>query len=354
MAIPVPEGEGPHPVRRFVLPAIFVLVLFATLIWRADQPELAVYTGKTMGTTFTVKVVNVVPSKQADLEKNITAALESVNRRMSTYQNDSELMKINGLGANQPMAISDELHEVVQTGLQLSAKTQGAFDITIGPVVNAYGFGPKQGENPPTDDELNVLKMSVGYQKIKLSSKEIEKEHADLFIDLSSIAKGYGVDKTAQILNAAGYEHYLVEVGGEVRTRGLNASGEAWRLGIETPQEGQRQLQRVIPLSNRALATSGDYRNYYEKDGVRISHTIDARTYKPITHKLASVSVLHDNCMHADAWATALNVLGDEEGLALAEKEGLAALFIVRQNGRFEEIETRAFKTLTTGTVDHE
>ena len=328
-----------------MLPGLFVVVLFVALFWRSAAPELAVINGRTMGTTYTVKVVDVEDAKRDELSTAVDDAIQSVNTRMSTYQDDSELMTFNASGT-EPFAASEELRMVINAAQTVSEKTAGAFDITIGPIVNAYGFGPKSDKTPPTDDELEKLRETVGFGKLAIDGSALKKERADLFVDLSAIAKGYGVDKAAAAVEAMGYQNYMVEIGGEVRARGVNDAGEAWRLGIETPDAEARKVQRIVQLRDQALATSGDYRKYYEKDGVRISHTIDARTGKPITHGLASVSVVHSDCMHADAWATALNVLGEKEGLELAEKEGLAALFIVRNGEGFEEIETTAFKKL--------
>ncbi|MEM1347659.1 MAG: FAD:protein FMN transferase [Myxococcota bacterium] len=340
------SGEGPGVLRRIVLPAIFVVALFVTLYAR-QGPSPITFGGDIMGTTYRVHIIGEGDKAQA--EEAVAEALESVNASMSTYQDDSELMKFNA-SQEHSFEASAELRLVIETALDLSEKTGGAFDVTIGPVVNAYGFGPKGAQKVPTDEELQGLLYTVGHTKLSVDKGKLSKELPQLFVDLSAIAKGYAVDKAADRLHELGFTDFMVEVGGEVRARGVNADGEPWQLGVETPTEGVRKVQRVVPLSNKALATSGDYRNYFEQDGVRISHTIDARTGRPITHKLASVSVVYSNCMLADAWATALNVLGEEEGLKLANEQGIAALFIVRDGNGFTEIESEAFTALTRST----
>lgn len=346
MATPPQQGKGPGIWRRVIFPAIFVVALFAVLFARQGSNEIS-FGGNTMGTTYSVKIIG--DGDKAAAEEAVAKALESVNARMSTYQDDSELMKFNA-SKQTSVEVSDELQLVVKSALDISRQTDGAFDITIGPVVNAYGFGPKGQKKVPTDEELRSLLEKVGYTKLSIKDGKLSKTAPDLFVDLSAIAKGYGVDKAADSLEALGFKNFMVEVGGEVRARGKNAEDEPWQLGVETPTEGTRKIQRIVPLQDRALATSGDYRNYFEKDGVRISHTIDARTGKTITHKLASVSVVDSNCMLADAWATALNVLGEDEGLKLANKQGIAALFIVRDGQGFKEIESEAFSKLTRKT----
>lgn len=346
MAVPTAPGEGPSVLRRFVLPAIFVVALFGALLARRGPTSIA-FGGNTMGTTYNVKIIG--DGDEAAAKKAVADALESVNSRMSTYKSDSELMKFNA-SKDADFDASAELRLVVKAAQDVSRRTDGAFDVTIGPVVNAYGFGPEGQQTVPADDELTALLAAVGYKKLSIQKGKLSKTSPELFVDLSAIAKGYGVDQAADSLEDLGFDNFMVEVGGEVRARGVNAEGEPWQLGIETPTEETRRVQRIIPLRNQALATSGDYRNYFEKDGVRISHTIDARTGKPITHKLASVSVVYSNCMMADAWATALNVLGEDEGLKLADEENIAALFIVRDGSGFKEIESQAFTKLTRKT----
>jgi thiamine biosynthesis lipoprotein len=223
-------------------------------------------------------------------------------------------------------------------------------DITVGPLVNAWGFGPDaRPETIPSDAEIAGLLEKVGYTKLVLDSESssLRKSEPGLLCDLSAIAKGYGVDRVAEALDGLSIQDYMVEVGGEVRTRGLNDQGQAWRIGIERPSVEGRVIQQVLSLSNGAMATSGDYRNYYEVDGVRYSHMIDPRSGRPITHRLASVSIVEERCTRADGLATALLVLGPDEGYRLAVANDLAVLFMVKDDEEgFKGLATPAFERL--------
>lgn len=225
--------------------------------------------------------------------------------------------------------------------------TDGAFDVTIGPVVNLWGFGPEaRPESVPTQAELAELLAVTGWEFLELdpSTGSIRSEQPQ-YIDLSGIAKGYGVDVVAGYLDSQGVQAYLVEIGGEVRTRGRKPDGDAWRLAIEEPSEQARQVNKVVVLSGQSMATSGDYRNYYESEGRRFSHTINPDTGMPIDHQLASVTVIADDCMTADALATAFNVMGYEQAERLATRENIPAYFIVRAENGFEVHQTPAFSS---------
>jgi thiamine biosynthesis lipoprotein len=312
-----------------------------------------------MGTQYRIKVVmDEASSKQiSDIEQAAKAALDNVNAKMSTYLQDSEVTRINNWSETEPLEISPDTLEVLQHALEISSTTQGAFDITVAPLVDAWGFGPP-GRMPetPVQAEITRLLERTGWEMLHVdrASSSVSKARPDLSLDLSAIAKGYGVDKVADALDGKGIEHYMIEVGGEVRTRGLNEQGEAWRIGIERPMPGGNQaIDLVVPLSDAAMATSGDYRNYYEVDGKRISHTIDPRTGYPITHSVASVSVIAPLCVRADAYATALLVLGPE-GFDLAEGLGLAAYFLQRdKEGVFVGRMTNAFEDILKARESH-
>ena len=294
-----------------------------------------------MGTTYSVKFFEALGRNQAKALADVfPSTLTRIDALMSTYKPDSELSRFNQHDATSPFPVSDETLAVFKRALEVSRQTDGAFDITVGPIVNAYGFGPDGPTTPPDDDVLAELRKRVGYQQIELdeAEKTVRKKIPNLYCDLSAIAKGCAVDQVALALSAIGIKNYMVEVGGEVRAAGVNDRGTPWRIGIEQPTPGQRGVQRVLPLENMSLATSGDYRNYREVDGVRISHTIDPRTGRPVQHNLVSVSVLHAECAYADAYATALTVLGPEEGFAFAAEQRLTALFIFREaDGAFTE-----------------
>ena len=288
---------------------------------------------------------------KSELQSRITSELDGVNEKMSHYREDSELSRFNRSNEIDPFLISSNTFEVFRQAEELSELTHGAFDVTVGPLVNAWGFGPMGlPERVPTDDEIAAIMAKVGFDKLELDAEHstIQKSEPSIVCDLSAIAKGYGVDRVAVALDAEEFRNYMVEVGGEVRTRGLNDLGVPWRIGIEKPTEGGRSIQKVVSLSGLAMATSGDYRNYYEVDGVRISHMIDPRSGRPITHRLASVTVIDNRCVRADGWATALMVLGPEEGYALAKEQDLPVFFLVHDGETgFRELATPAFEELT-------
>jgi len=320
-----------------IVPAIFVGALFLVVFLRQpngpERPDQWVLTGRTMGTAFTVKTV-VSPElgiNQSAVETAVRNAVDAVDFAMSTYRYDSELSRFNRQGTTI-FEISESLIEVVLEAQRVAELSAGAFDITVGPLVDAWGFGPDPVADPPDADTIAELMADSGFQLLEVdaSKRTIRKNREALRCDLSAIAKGYAVDRVVDELDHLGLTDYMVEIGGEVSAVGTNAVGEAWRIGIELPETGTGGLWSAVALVDTAMATSGDYRNYYERDGVRISHTIDPRTGRPITHRLASVTVIHASCMTADALATALSVLGPEDGRELVEREGLAAFFLIR------------------------
>ncbi len=305
--------------------------------------------GPTMGTTFQVKIVQNNITLDIDvLEREINTRLEEVNRQMSTYQDNSEITQFNRSRSTDWFAVSSDFAYVLHVAREISTWSDGAFDVTIGPLVNLWGFGPNAiPERVPPPDSIQAAKTLIGYKKIRvdLSAPAIKKESPEIYCDLSAIAKGFGVDRIASYLDSLGINHYFIEIGGELRTKGHNHLGQLWRIGIASPA-GQGELQKALALNNLSMATSGDYHNYFERDGVRYSHTIDPRTGRSITHTLASVSVLHKSCAYADGLATAINVMGPETGFAFAEKHNLAVFMIVRQGDGFVEKMTFGFEKM--------
>ncbi len=299
--------------------------------------------GPTMGTRYHITVV-AAPAEvsRESLKADIDAELVAVNQEMSTYIPDSELMRANDVAVGDAVALSDNLALIVGLSKTIYQQSSGAFDVTVGPLVNLWGFGPDpEPETVPSDEEINKLRAQVGSDALTLSGNTLTKSR-DVFIDLSAIAKGHGVDRVAELLESKGITNYLVEVGGELRTLGHNATGAPWRIGIERPSAGQ-VVQKPIAVSGKSIATSGDYRNYYERDGKRFTHTIDPRTGYPVEHRLASVTVIADTCAEADGLATAINVMGAEAGLKLAEKDNLAVFMLVKTDDGFEEQSSTAF-----------
>ena len=344
-----PREQGPPPLRKMILPALFVGGLFyVTLTRQPDEPAQTVLAGEALGTTWTLKVSGALSGDRSDqLRAAVEQALDDVDRSMSTFREDSELMGVNRSEGIEPVALTPMLHRVLAEALDIGYATGGAFDVTVAPLVNAFGFGPDKRRVPPDAQTLASLAPKIGADKLELTAQGLTKAHSEVEVDLSAIAKGYAVDLVVERLEEAGAENLLMEVGGEIVARGVNPRGEVWRLGIERPSETERTVHEVVSLKDAAMATSGDYRQYYEVDGQRVSHLIDPRTAAPITHALASVTVIATRCSTADAWATALSILGPEEGLDRAEALRIPAYFIVRQDdGSFESRSTTAFKAL--------
>ena len=325
--------------------SVFVLALFLSSCGVEEQTGLSnVLSGQTMGTTYAIKIRGV--SKSFDLQhvrKRIDEIFERINSRMSTYREDSELSFFNRSESTDWMPVSSETVHVVSEAVRVSMLTNGAFDVTIGPLVNLWGFGPdSQPTKIPTEETIREKLASVGYQHLHLRATPpaIRKDESRIQIDLSAIAKGYAVDQVVEFLDSLNVPHFLVEVGGELRGKGLNADGIPWKVAIEKPVSDERAIHQVLNLQSQAMATSGDYRNFFQKDGERFSHTINPRTGQPVTHQLASVTVLRTSCMEADALATGLMVLGPDAGLKLARQQKFPAFFLSRTKRGFEETMT--------------
>ncbi|MBA2116173.1 FAD:protein FMN transferase [Bremerella alba] len=331
----------------------------ASLLWlavflgcqQAAPPDpISTIEGQTMGTTYHVRAVTGPqgPQRLTQLQAKVDQLLVQVNRQMSTYDPDSELSRFNGSPANEWFPVSLELIEVIHAARQISDATDGAFDVTVGPAVNLWRFGPdKQRQEFPTDQEIDDAGKLVGYQQVEVQADPpaIRKTQDDVYVDLSAIAKGYGVDVVFDLLQKEGFTDFMVEIGGEVRAAGLKPDGEPWKIGIETPADDARQYNFIVGLRDKGLATSGDYRNFFEHDGRRYSHTINPQTGRPVEHDLASVSVLFDSCMMADGYATALLVLGPVEGYNFAQEHNLAVLFQMRkEDGTVETKATTAWQ----------
>lgn len=313
----------------------------------APEVELA---GNTMGTQFSVKLAAGDAINDAvRLEKAIKGSLDHVDQMMSTYLPDSEITQFNNSPSTGWQKVSAELCLSVEEALALSSLTDGSFDITVGPLVNLWGFGPGDIiDEPPADENISTMLTSVGYQHLQTDCAQpaLKKDIAELALDMSAFGKGYATDRVAAVLDEAGIENYMVEVGGELRLRGHNARNAKWAIGIEIPLPNQRRPHTILHLSDTAMATSGDYRNYFEVDGKRYSHTIDTRTGRPVTHSLASVTVIDDEGFRADALATALLVMGPDAGMELAMRESIAVLFLLRTESGIEERSTPAFEQL--------
>ena len=338
-------------VRRLLLLALVVLVALSVhRLWLAPDPvRIQEFVGETMGTTYSIKVAGGLDADDLSvIRRAIGAELSRVDRLMSNWREDSELSRFNAHASVERFDVSPDLAEVLEISRSVSERSEGAFDVTVAPLVRAWGFGP--AEEPltsPPSSELDALRAHVGWALVEVEEQTLRKRDPAVEVDLSAVAKGWGVDRVSAALAGIGFTDHLVEIGGELRASGRRPDGSIWRVAVERPGSPRREIFEVVELDARGMATSGDYRNYYELDGVRISHAIDPRDGRPIRHRLASVTVIHASAAWADAWATALNVLGPEAGLAVSEREGLAALFITRSaDVGFDSRATPAFDSL--------
>ena len=330
-------------IQRLVHAAFVALLLLTACEKHRSEIHL---TGATMGTQYSIKIVNPGEIESDVLKVEVDKLLSAINSTMSTYDPASELSELNHNPSTEWIEISDGLYTVLQAAISVAQDSGGAFDVTVGPLVNLWGFGPDRGAGVvPGADVLASARARVGVNKFALRAdpNALQKRHPDVYIDLSGIAKGYAVDRVAAFLQSKGQQNFLVDIGGELRASGTNRNGTRWRIGIENPITDGREIGRTIALSNTGLASSGDYRNYFESGGVRYGHTIDPKTGAPAQHRLAAVTVLYPAAMIADAWATALMSMGFDEGIVAANKHNVAALFIVDEADNWKSYTTRAY-----------
>lgn len=336
--------KGPDYLAFFCI-ALSLLLLSACSNENRRAGSYFQISGPTMGTTYSIK--GSLPAEAGldseTLNQYVLKALNDFNGVMSTYLESSELSKINQASQGEWLAVSPHLERVIHMSGEVYTKSNGAFDVTVGPLVNLWGFGPYHVQSLPSEKQLNMVGTRVGFDKLEVARGKIKKT-ADLYIDLSAVAKGYATDVIAEMLELNGVVNYMVEIGGELRLRGVNQHQKHWTIGVEKPALGRQGAVVGVSGDNIAIATSGEYRNYYEKDGVRVSHTIDPSTKKPITHNLASVTVVSETGGLADAWATAINVLGAEKGMAIAEQMNMAAFFIIKADDGFDVKYSSAFE----------
>ncbi|WP_073602690.1 FAD:protein FMN transferase [Vibrio aerogenes] len=326
---------------------LLILSLSALLSGCERSPELVHIHGSTMGTSYNIKYLADDRAKLApeELKSGIDGLLETVNDQMSTYRKKSELSRFNQYQGTDPVLVSPQLYTVVKEAMRLNQVTQGALDVTVGPLVNLWGFGPEgRPEVVPSENELASLRKRVGVHHLHLTEQGIQKDIPALYVDLSSIAKGWGVDVISDYLISLNVNNFMVEIGGEIRTRGQKLNGHPWRIAIEKPAVDQHSVQEIIEPGNMGIATSGDYRNYFEQDGIRYSHIIDPVTEKPITNKVVSVTVIDKSTMTADGLATGFMVLGHEKSIKIAERYDIPVLIIVKTENGFTEVSSSAFK----------
>ena len=336
-----------------LLRAFFAAALLCLSASCRQAPRELTLSGPAMGAVYTVKIVEA-DVQPAAIRLAIDKVLARIDEQMSGYRPDSQIARFNAAETLEWVPVSDELAEVIAISQTVSAQSGGAFDVTVAPLVSAWGFGPEgssdsRSQAPPLDrsDELALdrLRARIGHEKLHVRSSPaaLRKEAADLAVDLNGVAPGYAVDQIAERFERMLLTNYMVELGGEVRARGRNAQGEPWRIAVERPHAEQTPYA-IVQLEDAAVATSGEYRQFYLRDGQRYSHTIDPRTGRPVAHALASVVVIAPRAAYADAWATAYNVLGEEEGYALASKLHMAVMFIVARGNALSHRMTPEFE----------
>ncbi|MEQ1854985.1 MAG: FAD:protein FMN transferase [Longimicrobiales bacterium] len=328
------DGSGAR--RRWVAWGAALAALAGLAVWRPlarGDDAVHEFVGPTMGATFAVSIDGDLSSEERErVRAVIDEQLDRVNRLMSTYDPGSEVSRFNQHQSTEPFAVSPEVLVVLEQARAVSERSGGAFDVTVAPLVDAWGFGATDRAGPiPDANQLASLRTRVGYRSLALDAEAgtVSKSDPAIRIDLSGIAQGYAADAVAFALGELGLASYLVDVGGEIRAVGTRRSGRAWRIGVESPDDAVA-IWGTAEIRDEGVATSGDYRNWFEEEGVRYAHIIDPRTGQPIRMRGASVTVIHESASLADAWATALCVLGPDEGYELARREGLAAIFITR------------------------
>jgi thiamine biosynthesis lipoprotein len=331
----------------------FFLLILSGGCQQEKTTETIRLSGQTMGTTWSV--IMLPDSDESDakkLKQLLQKRLDQINGLMSTYDPASEISRFNNQLSTDWFTISTDTAQVIELSLAISRLTGGAFDISVGPLVELWGFGAtERGKKIPSVDQVCKSLARVGYENIQLRRQPpaISKQVPQLRIDLSAVAKGYAVDALAEILARQDVSNYLLEIGGELQISGHRGDGSPWQIAIEKPLEGVREVAKIFPLTNTALATSGDYRNFYVEDGQRYSHTIDPVNGKPIRHKLASVTVLDQSCARADALATALMVMGEEKGRRFCEKNHIAAYFLIHEKASLAVYASSAFQRFVEG-----
>lgn len=306
-----------------------------------NAPAATVLEGKTMGTSWRVSVMNIDKNRVDELRGKIQSQLDADDQLLSTYKNDSALMRFNLSNSTSLWPVSEAMADIVTESLHVGYKTNGAMDITVGPLVNLWGFGPtKQPDTVPSQDQIDDARARTGLQHLSVlnqyGQQYLQKDIPDLFVDLSTVGEGYAADHLAALMAQEGISRYLVSVGGALVSRGLNASDQSWRVAIQKPTDQQNAVQAIVDINGHGISTSGSYRNYYELNGKRLSHVIDPRTGRPIAHNLVSVTVIAPTALEADAWDTGLMVLGPEKAKEVVRQEGLAVYLITKEGENFK------------------
>ena len=314
----------------------------------SQEPQEQVLSGKTMGTSWSVKYMANSEAAPAGLTEEIQAELNRIESAISNWREDSDISKFNRLSQGC-LLVSEDSVTVASASQTISQLSDGYFDPTVSPLIEVWGFGV--GNQPPEEPEpelLDSLLANTGYQNFSIVDRQLCKNNDDVHLNFSAIAKGYAVDQVAKVFANNDIDRFLVEVGGELYGLGENSQNESWSVGVETPNYGWPQgVYSILHLNGNAVATSGDYRNYYELNGHTYSHILNPRTGKPVIHSAASVTVIHESTMMADGWATALLAAGPEEGMRLANNAGIAAYMILRDGEQFKSTQSQLWPERT-------
>lgn len=331
--------------RIFRYISILLCILLIGFCIYQNSPHYQIIQGKIFGTYYNIKIRT--NNKNNALREKVEAKLHDINKQMSVFEDDSEISRINKSAAGMEIALSENMRDVMRAADKVYRQSGGWFDPTLGRLVDMWGFGAGE-RREPADEEIKEAMKSVGFSRLKFSDdfQKLTKTQNETYINLSAIAKGYGVDEVAAVLEREGCHDYIVEIGGEIKARGFrSAAKEAWNIGINKPVAGSSENSMVISLSNLAVATSGNYRNFYQKDGKTFAHTISFQTGRPVLSDALSVSVFHESCMYADAYATAIMAMGVEKGLAFADKNKLKVIIF---DNEFKPQLSEAAKTIFT------
>lgn len=329
------------------------MLLAGVLSGCGNGESLERFDGPTMGSRYSIQYVRHASTPgpkavQAEVEK----ILADVDQQMSTYRSDSDIERFNDLPANRCQKMPASILKLVRVGEQLSEQSEGSYDLTVEPLLNLWGFGPQaREEKVPATQALAEARQRVGYQHLRIDRDQLCKDAA-VEVDFNSIAAGYAVDTIAEKLEAMGIHNYLAEVTGELKAAGKKLDGSAWKIALEEPRGDEQVAQKIIAVDGYGLSTSGDYRNYFQQDGKRYSHTFDARTGAPVVHTLASVTVINPSALMADGLSTLLLILGPERGWDYAEKHDIGAFFVIRADTGFVTRTNQAFERLSGGKTE--
>ncbi|MGF6207510.1 thiamine biosynthesis lipoprotein [Pseudomonas frederiksbergensis] len=329
------------------------MVLCVALSGCGTGDSMESFGGPTMGSTYSIKYVRTegLPAPK-DVRVEVEKILADVDRQMSTYRSDSDIERFNDLPANRCQTMPAPVLELVRVGEQLSLLSEGSYDLTVEPLMNLWGFGPQaREEKVPSAEALAEVMRRVGHTHLRIDGDQLCKDAA-VEVDFNSIAAGYSVDTIAARLEAMGIHDYLVEATGELKAAGKKLDGSAWKIALEEPRDDQQVAERIINVDGYGVSTSGDYRNYFEQNGRRYSHTVDARTGVPITHNLASVTVINPSTLLADGLSTLLLILGPERGWDYAQKHNIGAFFVIRADTGFVTRTTQAFERQSGGKTE--